>query len=258
MKILFLLLVSFNSFSYTYLSAARDVFPNPHVSINFSSNTCPNAGLNSTADIVSAVMEAVNKFWNKVPTSALYLKQGSTLAFDSDGKTLTDLLNATSANTILVGCNDDEFSSANTLGIATFQCASATNCRGALLLNNNATSNPIANGSRAQLLSTIAHEIGHAFGLGHTSDVIALMYYAEDGRTQNYLTSDDIDGVSNLYPHDKELGGLLGSCGSLSYVSNDKDDNDSNYGFLLSLFLGIFLILFFKMWGRLFSRPPTY
>lgn len=240
-----ILFLSKFAFSYTYLSAARDTFPSNSITINVSSNACSNAGLNSTTEVMNAAMEAVDKFWNKVPTSALELKRGSVTSFDSNGATVSDLIANGAPNTILVGCNDDDADFAgSTLGKGTLFCYSATDCRGALLLNDHPTDNPIANGTRAQLLSTVAHEIGHAFGLGHTSDSIALMYYAEDGRVQNYLTSDDIRGVSNLYPHDKELGGLLGSCGTIAFVSDD--DNDDFGNFLVSFFLGVFLLGLFR------------
>lgn len=244
-----ILLISNIASSYTYLSAARDTFPSNSITINVSSNACANAGLNSTTEVMNAAMEAVDKFWNKVPTSALELKRGSVTSYDSDGATVSDLIANGAPNTILVGCNDDDADFAgSTLGKGTLYCYSATNCRGALLLNDHPTNNPIANGTRAQLLSTIAHEIGHAFGLGHTSDSIALMYYAEDGRVQNYLTSDDIRGVSNLYPHDKELGGLLGSCGTIALI--DDDDNDDFGNFLGSFLVGLFFMFCFRFFYK--------
>jgi hypothetical protein len=46
--------------------------------------------------------------------------------------------------------------------------------------------------------TVMAHEFGHALGLGHTSDSSALMYayYVGDHR---YLATDDINGIQALY-----------------------------------------------------------
>jgi hypothetical protein len=242
MKLLFLLFCSFNAFSWTHLDATRDHFPSNTITINVAGTTCANAGISSSVELMSLAMSAVNKFWNKVPTSSIQIVQGAVTAIDVDGLSLSDMINThATAGTILVGCNDDvaSFSGGSTLGVGTFGCISASDCRGALLLNSHANS-PIPASSSAQKLATIAHEIGHAFGLGHSSDAIALMFYADDGRKQNYLTTDDIDGVSYLYPQDKVL-----SCGTISQIQNDDW-----ISFIGNFTLGFLMIFLFGLLGK--------
>lgn len=48
--------------------------------------------------------------------------------------------------------------------------------------------------------TVITHELGHALGLGHSSDPSAVMYaYYTPGTARPNLTQNDIDGVANLY-----------------------------------------------------------
>ena len=56
-------------------------------------------------------------------------------------------------------------------------------------------------GNRYDLRSTILHEMGHAAGLGHTSDGSAVMYASLKAGTQKRsLTADDRDGLLAAYP----------------------------------------------------------
>ena len=72
----------------------------------------------------------------------------------------------------------------------------------------------------------IAHEIGHAFGLGHSEYKESLMYYSISGKYQKWLGEDDVDGVSYLYPNESELDvlgiSLLGNCGAIASTDSEK------------------------------------
>ena len=62
------------------------------------------------------------------------------------------------------------------------------------------TGNP--GGSQFDLYTTVLHEMGHAFGLGHSSNRNAVMYaYLSPGETKRTPTSDDRNGICGLYPN---------------------------------------------------------
>lgn len=54
-------------------------------------------------------------------------------------------------------------------------------------------------GSRVNTYSIVLHEGGHYYGLGHSSDRRATMYYAYSGGTSS-LNADDQNGICALYP----------------------------------------------------------
>ncbi len=67
-----------------------------------------------------------------------------------------------------------------------------------------------------QLAITLTHEMGHALGLGHSSDRSALMYYSISDKTAAVLTEDDMDGLAFLYPkNDFNREPMGASCGAI-------------------------------------------
>lgn len=78
----------------------------------------------------------------------------------------------------------------------------------------------ISDTTDAQLNVAVAHEMGHIFGLGHSSAESALMY-SSLGRKENLsLSQDDIDGMTWLYNRVEPGDGFLG-CGTLSAGSGN-------------------------------------
>jgi hypothetical protein len=241
MKNLIILMTAFytlNSFAWTLMYAdARKYKTSTEISVYYDNQTCSNAGLTASS-IQSLTEEAVDTYWNSVATTSLKLNSKSILntglgASASSATALNYIANV-SNNSILIICADN-LSSINTLAVGTMTC-SGDICAGAVLLNNKGGT-VLASADHATVVATLAHEIGHAVGIGHTSVKGALMYYDATGVTYKSLAQDDIDAVTYLYPNDKSLGGLGGACGSVDF------DHKNNINFFTSMLLGLFLMI---------------
>jgi hypothetical protein len=196
----------------------------------------------------SLVKDAISTFWNSVPTTALKLNFVGTKSYDSSAATLNNVLNnASTNNVIVVGCSSDAtiFTSGTTLAVGSMACISSTDCRGGVLLNDTAATQ-LNSISYDILKSAFAHELGHALGLGHSSNNEALMYYSASNKLQRKLNQDDVDGITYLYPNEKKLSGLAGACGTVD-MNADKSKPINN--FLGSFLIGLFLISFITYIG---------
>jgi hypothetical protein len=241
-----------NAHGYTYISS-RFSFPSDKIVINVTNDDCSNAGITSSAQLLGIAYGAINRFWNRVPTSSLELSQGSVTSISSNGDTSTSALAVKgSPNSITVGCNDDVagFSNASDgiLAVGGIIC-NGNGCFGGIIINAHA--NSTVDDQSSDVLETIlAHEVGHSLGLGHSEKTYALMHYTISGKVQKKLSQDDIDGISSLYPQDKQLAGLLGSCGIIE-ESGPPNSNNILWAMLLAFMLTIIFLEWMKSWrGR--------
>ena len=227
-------------------------FSSNEIDVYIADTDCSGAGF-TTERYKALVSSAVKRFWNNVPTSALFLDvKGIRSDIDIDGDDHDAALNKVPRNSILAGCNDsaDQFSNASILGSAKMKCSGST-CYAVLILNAHPNSS-LPDKDEGVIEDIIAHELGHAFGLGHSKLKPSLMYYSVSGKFQKWLGQDDIDGVSYLYPHDSEVDilgmSLLGNCGSINM------NGDNQHGFFKSVLIGLILILLLGFFRKLFIR----
>lgn len=203
MNFLFGLLVASvgrSAMAFTLIGSAGNVgFTNPKITIEINSTGCP-AGLDLRALVTDAV-----EAWNGVVTSNLELSVGG------------DTTNTGASFPPVAYC--DSSITGSTLGQGgNSMSASGILTAGFLRLNTNSGSaGYILDQTYDRQVIVSAHELGHMFGLGHTTEAYSLMHYSIGSKTDLGLSQDDIDGITFLYPRD-ELSGddMLGGCGAIS------------------------------------------
>lgn len=233
--------------AYTFNNSIKLVYAQDEVTVNVAGTHCTNIGIDET-ELLSIVGDAVDQFWNKSPTSRLKLRKGSVVtkpAIFHTGKICQPTTNCDPnpalavSDGILITCNNEQtenFPSSAILGITIPNNISGSTIVGALIMINDAPSTRFASKSRAEKVAIIAHEIGHAIGLGHSPVEDSLMYYATVEQRKS-LGLDDIQGISYLYPKKQPGGG----CGSIDDLSKKRPDNMSG------LIIGFLLVAGFEM-----------
>lgn len=236
-------------------------FDNDRVKVRVAGDTtCARAGL-TVYELDDLIEEAIEKFWNRIPTSSLRLIRGDfteVINNINDGKLCgpTDdaCISGSSGNVIppvndiVIACNTlpANFGQNNVLAVTIPNNFAGRRIKGAVILINE-ISNSFGALSREDKIGVIAHEIGHAIGLGHTEDKSALMYY----RTvdlRRALGQDDIDGVSYLYPV------KFDGCGAMGRI-DDGQKIDPMIGQMIIGFL--FMLMLGKLFNRSERRPTT-
>ncbi len=221
-----LFLLSFNSFAFTLNTNFAAAFPGEEVVVNLATHDCDNLPYTND-EILSMASEGVNKFWNRVPTSKLKIRRGNHTSVSNDfesGPLCTSNTNGCTANPalsgqtqILMSCNTNSsnFSSNGVLAVTANVNTSGDNIVGSVILLNNRAGSALANLSRESFISVLAHEIGHAIGLGHSPVTDSLMYFSNIANRVS-LGEDDMDGITYLYPREQPT-----SCGSVAYIQDD-------------------------------------
>jgi len=265
--ILLLILFSSQLMAYTFNNNFGASFKDNDVKVMIAGDTtCLNAGL-EIYELEDLIGPAIDKFWNRVPTSALRLSFGGytdTINNINDGKLCAPTDNncidtATvgliePVEEIVIACNTHlaNFGSGNVLAVTIPNKFSGKDIVGSVILINNDPSNVFKNLSKTDQIGVIAHEIGHAIGLGHTDDKAAMMYY----RTvdlRRALGEDDMRGVSYLYPMKLDGFGLLGGCAT---IEENKKQPPSG-GSFLTMLAGLFLMVFVWELKRLLKRSQA-
>lgn len=243
-------------------------FKDSNVKVFVDSGTvCPTNSM-TVNELESFISPAIDDFWNTVPTSKLRLESAGfseSIFTMNEGRlcspTDEDCIAAGTAaggldpakglipavSEIIIACNSNplNFGGGNVLAVTIPNNFSGKKIKGAVILINDASST-FGSLSRSDKIAVIAHEIGHAFGLGHSKDSAALMHYKIKD-LQKKLGQDDVDGVSFLYPIHGDLfglsdGGILGGCGT---ITTDKNPPGGNPPFLfMGITFGVLILLF--------------
>lgn len=234
--------------AYTLNNNFGASFKDNNVKVYIDRNTtCTTAGL-TVYELEDLIEPSIDRFWNRVPTSSLRLTSGGftedavanintgRLCSATDNDCISDAGATVIApvTNIVIACNNlaANFGDPNVLAVTIPNNFSGRSITGAVILINE-TSTAFANLSRDDKIGVIAHEIGHAIGLGHSEVQASLMYYrTTDQRTS--LGEDDIRGVSYLYPMKLDGFGLLGGCGT---ISSDKQPPTSFWPMVITLAL---------------------
>jgi hypothetical protein len=252
-------------------------FKNNLVNVFIDAGTvCPTNGL-TVNDLEGLIGPAVSNFWNKVPTSKLRLKPSGfsdaiftmnegRLCSPTDPACITAGTNAgndgtpqdgliPAVNEIVIACNNNplNFGGPNVLAVTIPNKFSGKKITGAVILINEGSSS-FGNLSRSDQIAVIAHEIGHAIGLGHSEVSSALMYYRTVDQRKR-LGQDDIDGVSFLYPIKVDgCGffdeGLIGGIHHLDQINKRPPGNPPFVQMGITLVVLIFMFEILKLLKR--------
>lgn len=254
--------------AYTLNNNFGASFKNNEVKVKVDrSTTCANAGV-TVYELEDMIKPAVDKFWNTVPTSKLVLKSGGyqeavtnintgRLCAPTDDECITNAGGTVIApvDDIVIACNSNalNFGDPNVIAVTIPNNFSGKKITGAVILINE-SSTIFAGLSKSDRIGVIAHEIGHAIGLGHTDDKGALMYYRTvDQRSK--LGEDDMRGVSYLYPMQLDGGGLLGGCGTIDTGSGSINPPFWQMGAMLALMIA--MIEAMKLFNRSKARASA-
>lgn len=222
------------SFAYTLNNNFGAAFKNPNVKVKIVGNTiCDEIGLNNIYELQDLVTPAAQNFWNRIPTSDLRIEEDGftgeipdinerVLCSPTDEECIQDAQTANKplmppVNGIVIACNNN-FPQPNILAVTVPNNFSGNKILGAVIFINNTTNSAFKSLSRDDKIGVLAHEIGHAIGLGHSREKQALMYYRVTNQ-RNSLGEDDIRGVSYLYPIKFDGCGLISGT-----VDKDKVD----------------------------------
>jgi hypothetical protein len=241
------LLIQSQTYAFTLNTSFAAAFDKEEIVINMAQHDCDEIPFTND-EILSMANEAMDKFWNRVPTSFLKIRRGSHVTVSNDFQTERLCTSNTGSCTpnpalagateILISCNKDtgtgspNFPSNSVLAVTLPINTEGKAIKGSVILINNKTGTGAANLDREEFISVLAHEVGHAFGLGHSSVTDSLMYYT-NLKNRKYLGQDDHDGASYLYPKEQPV-----SCGTVTYIDEDKIK-----GLLSFTLLGILMIV---------------
>lgn len=246
-----------NAQAFTLNNTIEATFSSDHVPLNVSSENCEHLQL-TPHELLDLAYHSAQKFWNRVATSRLRLTRGEVLNLDDDFRdgplctsfsssgacTINENLVGPEGITIFCNRNSDNFPPpGQTLGLSLPNNINGNKITGSIIALNDRPNSLLPTLNSAELKAVLAHEIGHAFGLGHSPVTDSLMYYALVP-TRERLGQDDILAVSYLYPRQQGI-----TCGTVKNIHEIPPSS----ALLLIFLLGFFLLIIQK--NRTSKRP---
>jgi hypothetical protein len=169
---------------------------------------------NCPANIFDLINETV-ALWNSIPTSGLIVRIDG-----SSSTTAAQLIGQSAVDSPVVVCESDfsNITGTDGNGVAgvggAYTLGSNYLAYGYLIINvEPGKSANINNLGKQRAIIVLAHEVGHALGIGHSEDGAALMYYNISAKTDAHLAQDDIDAMTYLYPRNELGHDRLFGCG---------------------------------------------
>lgn len=231
---IFYILMNSNSFAFTLNSSTSSNFKgwnNPNIKFQLNLTNCP-----TNVDVSGIINDAL-AIWNNVAPSRVNVS----VVGNTTSVTYSDPI------TIICDVNygsESPGAADGSPGAASIQPSTGDSITsGIMYLNASSGRANISNLDRNLVAVTLAHEIGHLLGLGHSQDLNALMYYNASLKTHLGLAQDDIDGITYLYPRNEfDKDKMMGGCGAISNPKNPK--NPSNYNLLILVLILIMPVIF--------------
>lgn len=247
--------------AYTFMTSDGLRYSQSTIKVNVASNLdCANTG-RTPEEIFDLIPEIADEYWNSVATADIELVQGELVSvnsafgteslcssYDSNNNCIKNQ-NLNVSKDILIACNNNSssFSSTGILGL-TILTTNTSNIIGALFVINNISGSRVGDKDTETFKALVAHELGHALGLGHSPAKDSLMY-AQIIPNRLSLGRDDVDGITHLYP--AKQPSFLG-CGSIEWVDRHQAPKIPQ-GPLISLIpfmIGVFSC--FMLWSFFF------
>jgi hypothetical protein len=204
-------------------------------------------------DDVEEDLEFAMELWNNVAGSRLRLIKESPNDVDPSDFTSYSFLQM-----IVIGCSttfaaDTGGGSLNIIGIGSSSTMNAHYLKkGFVILNEEGGAGQYSTHSKAVRRFTMAHELGHVLGLGHSSVLESLMYPSVATKSDTNLHQDDLDGIIYLYPIDEIEDEMLYGCGTISKANNKFTPTNLMMS-LFFLFLPLLLFAFLQRKSKLLS-----